>query len=64
MWPGHMSLWQLESVLDVTRNLPLKFYQNWVSNSSDIADIEFLWGGGVGCAKSFSCLTQLKVMLG
>ena len=33
------------------RNLLLKFDQNWVSNSLDIADIEFLmlWvGGGVG----------------
>ena len=25
---------------------------------TDIADIEFLWGGGVGCAQSFSCLTS------
>ena len=41
MWP-----WQLESVLNVHRNLPLKFHQNRVSNSWDIADIEFLlWGG-------------------
>ena len=31
--------------------------QNWVSNSYDIADIEFVWVGG--CAKSFSCQTQL-----
>ena len=29
-------------------NLPLKFGQNRVSNSWDIADIEFLWVGGVG----------------
>ena len=36
-----MSLWQLESVLDVPRNLRLKFHQNRVGNSWDIADIEF-----------------------
>ena len=42
MLPGQMSLWQLESVLDVPRNLHLKFHQNWVSNSWDIADVE-LW---------------------
>ena len=24
-----------------------KFHHNWVSNSRDIANIEFLWGGGV-----------------
>ena len=41
--PGQMSSWQLESVLDVSRNLPLKFGQNWASNSWDIANIEFLW---------------------
>ena len=46
--PGQMLPLQLESVLDVHRNLPLKFHQNRVSNSWDIADIEFLlWGGGV-----------------
>ena len=38
-----MSPWQFESVLDVPRNLPLKFHQNRVSNSWDIADIEFVW---------------------
>ena len=56
------------SVIDVPMNLHLKFHQNRVSNSWDITNIEFVWGGGVGwvgwCAKSFSCLTQLKVMLG
>ena len=31
--PGQMSLWQLESVLPVPRNLPVKFHQNRVSNS-------------------------------
>ena len=52
----------MESVLDVPMNLHLKFHQNRVSNSWDIANIEFVWVGGY--AKSFSCLTQLKVMLG
>ena len=32
----------MESALDVPRNLQLKFHQNWVSNSLDIADVE-LW---------------------
>ena len=41
MLPGQMSLYQLESVLEVPRNLPLKFGQNRASNSWDIADIEF-----------------------
>ena len=45
--PGQMLPLQLESVLDVHRNLPLKFHQNRVSNSWDIADIEFLWVGGM-----------------
>ena len=40
---GQMSLWQIESVLDVPRNLHVKFHQIRVSNSWDIADIEFLW---------------------
>ena len=40
-----MSPWQLEFVLNVHRNLPLKFHQNRVSNSWDIADIEFVWWG-------------------
>ena len=57
MLPGEKSPWQLESVLDVPCNLPLKFDQNQVSNSCDIADIEFLWVGG-GYAESFSCQTQ------
>ena len=57
-----MSPLQLESVLDVPRNLPLKFDQNRVSNSGDIADIEFLWGGG--CMQSFfSVSNPTKVML-
>ena len=65
MLPLQMSLWQLESVLDVPRNLRLKFHQIRVSNSWDIADFEFVWWVG-WYAKSFSCLclTQLKVMSG
>ena len=42
-----MSPWQLESVLNVHRNLLLKFHQNPASNSWDIADIEFVWVGGL-----------------
>ena len=51
MLPGHMlpeqmSLLQLESVLDVSRNLTLNLHQNRVSiNSFDIADVKFVWGG-------------------
>ena len=45
MWPGHMvrgkiSPWQLASVKDVPRSLPLKFGQNRVSNSWFIPDID------------------------
>ena len=39
------------------RNLYLKFGQNWVSNSRDIADFEFVWVVVV-VVKSFSCKTQ------
>ena len=46
MLRGQMSPWQLESVLNVQRNLPLKFHQIRGSNSWDIADIEFAVGGG------------------
>ena len=52
-----MSTWLLESVLDDSRNLPLKFNQNRVSKSWDIADIEFAvvvgdgGGGGGGGVK-------------
>ena len=60
MLPVQMLPWQLESVLDVPKNLPLKFHQNRVSNSWDIADIEFVWvvvvvvvGGGGGCKVIF-----------
>ena len=59
MLPGQMSPYQLESVLEVPRNLPLKFGQNRASNSWDIADFEFVWvvvvGGG---EKSFLRKTQ------
>ena len=34
--PGQMSPWQLESVLDVPRNLSLKFHQNRVINSCKV----------------------------
>ena len=33
----------VEGSLDVSRNLPLKFGQNRVSDSWDIVEIEFLW---------------------
>ena len=51
MLPGPMSLSQLEFVQYGPRNLPLKYGQNRVSNSSDIAEIDFAWvvdGGGGG----------------
>ena len=40
MLPGQMSSWQLESVKDGPKNLPLKFGQNRASNSWDIADMD------------------------
>ena len=46
------------SILDVPRNLPVKFHQNRVSNSCDIADFEFVWwwvGGGGGGVKPNHC---------
>ena len=42
MAPEQMSAWQLESVQDGPRNLPLMFSLNRVINSWDIADIESL----------------------
>ena len=45
MLPGQMLLRQLKSVQHSPMNLRLKFSQNRVSNSWDIADIEFVWGG-------------------
>ena len=41
-----MSPLQSESVQDDPRNLSLKSSQDWVSNSWDHADIEFVVGGG------------------
>ena len=35
------------SILDVPMDLCLKFHYNWVSNSWDIANSEFLWWGVV-----------------
>ena len=61
MITGKVSEWQLKSVLDISRNLPLKFHQNQVSNSWDIADIEFC--GGVVCKVIFAS-NLTKVMLG
>ena len=62
MLPGQMSLWQLSIVKKKHEKLPLKFGQNRMSKSRNIANIEFpvvvVGGGGV---KSFSCQTQLKL---
>ena len=51
---GQMSPWQLESVLDVPRNLSLKIHQNRVSNSWDIAGLK------VPVVKIFSPLLYLE----
>ena len=48
MLSGQMLLRQLKSIQYSPMNLRLKFRQNRVSNSWDITDIEFLWGGGLG----------------
>ena len=40
MMPGQMFMWQLESFLDVSRNLPLRCHKNRVSNSWDIPDMD------------------------
>ena len=64
MLPGQMSLRQLESVQDSPRNLPLKFGKNRISNSWDIRDIEFAWGGGGGggvCTVIFVSNLQLQL---
>ena len=37
---GQISPWQLASVRDGPRNLPVKFGQNRVSNSGDITDMD------------------------
>ena len=60
MLHGQMSLLLLASVQDGPRNLSLKFRQNRASNSSDNAQIEFVWWVGGG-PKSFSCQTQLRL---
>ena len=36
------------TVLDVPRNLHVKFHQNQVNNSCDIADLKVPFGGGGG----------------
>ena len=51
----------LESVLDVPRNLCLKFHQNRVSNNRDNADIGCLLG--VGVQSHFRFLPNLKLCL-
>ena len=43
MLTGQMSPQQLASVNVGPRNLPLKFGQNWVSNSFDIPDMDKRW---------------------
>ena len=58
MLPGQMSPWQLVCVKDGPRNLRLNFGQNRVSNSWDIAYVEFSVVGGGGGVKSFLRKTQ------
>ena len=56
MLPGQMSQWQLKSVLDVPRNLLLKFCQNLVDN---------WWESGafvVAVAVDMSWLTNLNLL--
>ena len=53
MLPGQMLVWQLESLQEGPRNLPLKFGRNPASNSWDIGDIEFVWVGGGGVQSHF-----------
>ena len=45
------------------KNPTFRVGQNWVSNSWEIADIEFVVVGGVG-VKSFSCQTQVLSWVG
>ena len=40
MLSGQMSSWRMEFLLDVPKNLPLKFNQNQVSNIWDIPDMD------------------------
>ena len=58
-----MSPWQLESAQDGHKNLPLKFRQNRVSNSWDIADIEFVWGGWGGVEFTVIFMSNLQLQL-
>ena len=54
----------MESVQDGPRNLRLKFCQNQVSNSRDIADIEFVvvvGGGGGGVYSHFQVKPILRL---
>ena len=64
MLRGQMSPWQLESVLNIHRKLPLKFHQNRVSNSWDIADIDFLWWWWWGVQSHFVVKPNLVLRLG
>ena len=41
MMSGQISPWQLASSKEGPSNLPVKFGQNWVSNSWDIVGVEF-----------------------
>ena len=51
MWPGQMSTWQLTSVKEGSRNVPLKFGQNQVSNSWDITNMD-------KCCQGKCCLAK------
>ena len=64
MLRGQMSPWQLESFLNVSRNLPLKFGQNQVSSSWDIGDIEFVVVGGGGGGGGVQSHFRVKPNLG
>ena len=61
MLPGQMSPWQLESVEEGLRNLPLKFGQNRVSNSWDIVNIEFFGGDGGDGGGGSGVLSHFRV---
>ena len=63
MLRGQMSPWQLESVLNVPRKLPLKFHQNRVSNNWYIANIEFLWWWWGGMQRHFR-VQPMSVLFG
>ena len=57
-----MSALQLESVQEDPRNLPLKFGQNRASNSWDIANYEFMVGGG-GVKLSWGWVGVLTILI-